>query len=101
MNGRRAKAIRKLQKQSMDKQNTPVNYSFEQLSTLINLLQQLTGEKPTELFLTESFYTWYVQECQKHADVLGLNLGFKDDTPMFSGVKLVKREKKVDIEVAK
>lgn len=96
MNGRRAKAIRKLEKQRlMEKQQA--QYSFNQLENYIALHNLLTGKKPEQIEVTPQFYTWYEQECQRHADTLGLNLGFRTNTPEFLGVKLIKQEKKIEV----
>ena len=97
MSEKRAKALRKLKKQSMENKQKAPEYSFQQLQNLIALLHMLTGEKPKELTLTESFYTWYMQECQNEADILGLNLGFRNDPVEFSGVKLFKKGAKIEI----
>lgn len=99
MNGRRAKAIRKLEKQKRmeEQKGQGLPYSFTQLENYIGLHNLLTGEKPKEVVVTEQFYTWYTQECQRHADTLGLNLGFRTETPEFAGVKIVKQVKKIEV----
>ena len=48
----------------------PVQYSYEQLNSLILLQEKLTGEKPTELHVTPNFYTWFIQECARDVDNL-------------------------------
>ena len=61
------------------------------LEDFIQLCTVLTGEKPNAITLTEAMYNSYIQESQRHAEVLGLNPGFKTEEPTFLGVKLVKK----------
>jgi len=78
--------------------NAPNNqtqpYTFTQLHNLISLLEMLTGDKPTAIGVKDSYYTWYVQQSQKEADMLGLELGFRTDPIQFMGVQLFNKEAK-------
>jgi len=67
-------------------------YSLEQLAQLIALQTHLLGEKPKELTVTADFYTWFVQEAQREAEILGLNPGFQDE-PRFHKVLIKKKFK--------
>jgi len=100
MSQKTEKAIRKLAKQELEKrmnpnqpqeQNGPGLQIIQFLENFIQLCIGLTGEKPTSLTLTDVMYNAYIQESQRHAEVLGLKTGFKDDEPSFNGVKLVRK----------
>lgn len=75
-----------------DQPNQP-KYDLQHLQNYLALTALLTGNKLTELEVTPDFYTWYVQNVQHNADVLGLNPGFRGDTPSFMNVKLIKKVK--------
>src|SRR6185503_21255187 len=99
MSGKTEKAIRKLAKEELEKRMNPNQppqkpAGIEIIAALENFIQLctvLTGEKPSSILLTEIMYNSYVQESQRHGEVLGLKPGFKDDEPMFNGVKLNKK----------
>lgn len=100
MSGKKQKLLRKQAKKDLLKEldrmqpNQPQQLGLQ----IINFLEQfiqlcitLTGEKPQSLALTDAMYNAYIQESQRHAEVLGLKTGFKDEEPVFMGVKLVKK----------
>lgn len=98
MSGKREKAIRKLAKEELQKrmdqpqpQNQTALQILQYLEQFIQLCLVLTGEKPSSITLTEVMYNAYIQESQRHAEVLGLKTGFKTDEPVFNGVKLVRK----------
>ncbi len=100
MSQKTEKAIRKLAKQELEKrmvqnQQAPQPPAGLQVITslenFIQLYTVLTGEKPKSITLTDIMYNSYVQESQRHAEVLGLKPGFKDEIPVFNGVKLEKK----------
>lgn len=76
-------------------ENTQQKYSLEYLNQYIALCMLMTGEKPTVLSLVPDYYTWYVQETQRMADILGLELGFRGGKPLFQGIPVEKIEKKI------
>lgn len=94
MSGRRQKEIRQQQRM----QQREEIYSFKHLESFISLCELLSGVKPASISVTESFYNWFIQEAQRHAETLGLKPGFQNDQPVFLGVKI---EKKVTIHPAK
>lgn len=67
-------------------------YQLVQLENYIALVTHLTGEKPKTLAVKPDFYNWYVQEAQRHAETLGLNLGFAKGVPYFDGIEITKKE---------
>ncbi len=99
MSGKVQKQLRKLARQELEKrmdQNKPQppNPGLQIINFLENFIQlsvQLTGEKPTSIILTDVMYNAYIQESQRHGEILGLQPGFKTGEPEFSGVKLEKR----------
>lgn len=99
MSGRREKEKRRLLKERQAQllatmnpnQTNPGLQIIQYLENFIELSNALTGEKPTSITLTDVMYNAYVQESQRHAEVLGLKSGFKDDQPVFNGVKLLKK----------
>jgi len=93
MSHKQAKRLRKLKRM----QEQQAQFSFQHLEQFIALSVLLTGMKPAIITVTDNFYNWFIQETQRHAETLGLKPGFKDDIPMFNGVKI---EKKVSIHPA-
>lgn len=91
MSHKKAKRERKLLRQKMKDAQT-AQFSFSHLENYIALHQLLTGKKPESITLTPTVYTWFIQESQRHAETLNLNLGFKDEKPMFAGVSILKDE---------
>jgi hypothetical protein len=94
MSGRKEKLKRKLEKERMENKNPQQQLGLQIISFLENYIQlcvTLTGDKPTSVTLTEGMYNSYIQESQRHGEVLGLKPGFKDDAPVFMGVKLEKK----------
>jgi hypothetical protein len=85
------KEARKILEQRMQNGQAQPQYSFQHLEQFIALCQMLTGQKPTTITLVDSFYNWFIQETQRHAETLGLKPGFKDDQPVFNGVKIMKK----------
>jgi hypothetical protein len=73
-------------------------YQLDYLSNYIALTMLLTGEKPTIIALTPDFYTWYVQETQRMADVLGLTPGFREG-PKFNGIPVEKKTEKLNLSL--
>lgn len=103
MSGKTAKAKRKLLKEKQkaflhimeqrNEQQPQAQLGIQVINFLENFIQlyvTLTGEKPASITLTDVMYNAYIQESQRHAEILGLNPGFKSD-PMFNGVKLEKK----------
>lgn len=97
MSGKREKAIRKLAKGELQnrmeqqQQNQSALAILQFLEQFIQLCITLTGDKPTAVTLTDVMYNAYIQESQRHAEVLGLNTGFKNEEVSFNGVKLVRK----------
>ncbi len=81
-------------------EQTQERYSLTYLSQYIALTMLMTGEKPTVIRLTPDYYTWYVQEVNRMADMLGLQLGFRGEKPTYSDIPVEKMEKKVKIELS-
>lgn len=68
-----------------------VQYSVVQLKELLELTQHLTGEMPTKLKVSSSFYNFYVEESERIAKTFGIELKrSKKPTITFNGVKIVK-----------
>lgn len=95
MSQRKEKLKRKITKME-DQKN---NLSFSHFENYIALHTVLTGKKPENITLAPSVYTWYVQEAQRHAETLNLNLGFKNDKIVFNGVELIKRVDSPKLEI--
>lgn len=93
MSQKKAKKLRQLH--HMQQQES--QYSFQHIENLIALLKLLTGEKPASITLTESYYNWFIQEAQRHAETLGLKPGFQNDQPIFAGVKIEKQTPKIAV----
>lgn len=102
MSQRKEKALRKLARKELNDlrskhmdhpqpQNQNALQILQYLEEFIQLCLVLTGEKPSSITLTEVMYNAYIQESQRHAEVLGLKTGFKTDEPIFNGVKLVRK----------
>lgn len=94
MNGKRAKQLRRMVKnstyQSMENKEAP-KYSFDQLQNYIALSMILTGEKPESIKLSDDYYKWYVQEANHTIDSLGGKIGFASEDPKFMGITLLKK----------
>lgn len=101
MSGKKQKLLRKLARQELEKIKTMQSNSnpnpqigLQIISFLENFIQlcvTLTGEKPATITLTDAMYQAYIQESQRHGEILGLKPGFKEEEPTFNGVKLVKK----------
>jgi len=63
------------------------------LNDYVTLHVLLTGEKPKVIQLTPDFYTWYIQETNRIADTLNLNLGYKNNEMLFNGIPIEKKVK--------
>lgn len=99
MSGKKQKILRKLAREELEKRMNPNGQRQQSievqvirfLEEYIQLSISLTGIKPTAITLTDAMYNSYIQESQRHAEILGLKPGFKDDQPLFSGVKIEKK----------
>ncbi len=92
------KRARQKRKQAMENKKQEFQFTFQHLENYISLHVILTGAKPETITLTPVVYNWFIQEAQRHADTLGLNPGFKNDEPVFNGIKILKKEETPKIE---
>ena len=74
----------------------PPRYSYQVLANLILAYEDFTGERPSELLVTPNFYTWFIQECAKDADMVNKNRGWEvklPDEPQYMNVLIKKKVK--------
>lgn len=74
---------------NLDITKKPLIKSISQLGSIVKLFTEVTGSKPSRIEMSISQYAWYLNELNKMAEELNLQLKkSKLEDPTFDGIKI-------------